>query len=150
MALIIFWLAAGVILYTYLGYPVLMRLLALKRPSVVKATDIHPKVTVIIAAFNEEKSIRAKLDSILASDYPVDRLSVIVGSDCSTDQTDSIVDSCEDKRVQLLRVERRLGKTNVQNACAARASVNGGDPPALPGRHPEFDSSGNGMRNSQS
>ena len=30
------------------------------------------------------------------------------------------------------------------------SSVNGGDPPALPGRHPEFDSSGNGMRNSQS
>ena len=31
-----------------------------------------------------------------------------------------------------------------------RASVNGGDPPAVPGRHPEFDSSGHGMRNSQS
>ena len=29
-------------------------------------------------------------------------------------------------------------------------SVNGGDPPAVPGRHPEFDSSGHGMRNSQS
>lgn len=121
MALIIFWLAAGVILYTYLGYPLLMRLLALARPRAVKAADISPKITVIVAAFNEEKSIRAKLDSVLASDYPVDHLSVIVGSDSSTDRTDSIVDSYEDERVQLLRVARRLGKTNVQNACAARA-----------------------------
>ena len=33
---------------------------------------------------------------------------------------------------------------------AAEASVSGGDPPALPGRHPEFDNSGSGMRNSRS
>ena len=37
-----------------------------------------------------------------------------------------------------------------EKALESFASVNGGDPPALPGRHPEFDSSGNGMRNSQS
>ena len=38
-------------------------------------------------------------------------------------------------------------KTFVDLTSGALASVNGGDPPALPGRHPEFDSSGSGVGN---
>jgi cellulose synthase/poly-beta-1,6-N-acetylglucosamine synthase-like glycosyltransferase len=74
-----------------------------------------PKLSVLIAAYNEEAGIEKKLRETLALDYPSDSIKIIVLSDGSTDRTDSIVESFNDPRVQLLRVTGRLGKTNAQN-----------------------------------
>lgn len=117
-----FWSVFGVLLYTYVGYPLLMALLAAVRPRPVAKGDATPPVTVVIAAYNEEGAIAAKLDNTLALDYPADRLEVLVGSDASTDRTDGIVAGYAERRVRLLRVEGRKGKTAVQNACVAEAA----------------------------
>ncbi|MEX2262803.1 MAG: glycosyltransferase family 2 protein [Bryobacteraceae bacterium] len=74
-----------------------------------------PQLTVLISAYNEEATIGEKIGQTLSLEYPHDKLEVLVVSDGSSDQTDEIVKSCPDPRVQLLRIEERLGKTHAQN-----------------------------------
>ncbi len=112
----VFWGAVFALLYAYVGYPLLLGLLSVFIRRVRKgAGDQQPLVSVLIAAYNEEDSIRRKIQETLALHYPADKLEVLVVSDGSSDRTDEIVRSCADSRVQLLRVEGRRGKTNAQN-----------------------------------
>ncbi|ELY55726.1 glycosyltransferase [Natronococcus jeotgali] len=69
----------------------------------------------MIAAYNEEEIIAEKIENSLALEYPADRLSIVVFSDASSDRTDEIVRSYADEGVELVRVERRVGKTECQN-----------------------------------
>jgi len=72
-------------------------------------------VSILIAAYNEEESIRATVENKLNMDYPEDKLEVIVISDESTDHTDQIVREMNDKRIKLLRQQPRAGKTSALN-----------------------------------
>lgn len=76
-----------------------------------------PCVSLIITAFNEEKSIRKKLDNSVSLDYPKDKLEIIVVSDYSNDRTDDIVREFLDKTqsIRLIRTEKRVGKVSAQN-----------------------------------
>ncbi|NMC13441.1 MAG: glycosyltransferase family 2 protein [Chloroflexi bacterium] len=74
-----------------------------------------PTVTLMIAAYNEEKSIEEKIINSLSLDYPRDIFDIIVVSDGSTDKTDEIVKSYSCQGVQLYRVEGRVGKTEARN-----------------------------------
>ncbi|HXH02181.1 MAG TPA: glycosyltransferase family 2 protein [Candidatus Competibacteraceae bacterium] len=116
MAELFFWLALALLFYTYLGYPLLLRLLVRVRPQPVRRAPITPPLTVIVSAYNEERDIQRKLDNLLGQDYPPDRLRIIVASDGSSDRTDELVRSHPDPRVSLNRVEGRRGKTAAQNA----------------------------------
>ena len=111
----IFWFTIGIIFYTYFGYPLLTLILSLFVHNPVDKEDIEPTVTFLITAYNEEKSIRQKLENTLSLDYPRDKLEVMVASDGSTDNTDHIVREFPDKNVVLHRVEGRVGKTETQN-----------------------------------
>ncbi|HEX6456430.1 MAG TPA: glycosyltransferase family 2 protein [Solirubrobacterales bacterium] len=92
LAAALFWLSAGLLLYTHLGYPlVLAALMRLKRdtnprPSAWQAEDL-PTVSLIVPAYDEEEVVAAKIANALALDYPRERLQVIVASDGSTDAT---------------------------------------------------------------
>lgn len=109
-----FVFAIAMILFIYLGYPLLMFVLRVLIPRPVRRTDIQPRVSLIIAAYNEEKDIAAKLENALALDYPKELLEIIVASDCSSDQTDEIVRGFADRGVILHRQEERHGKTRAQ------------------------------------
>ena len=115
MAEAIFWITIVIIIYTYFGYPIVTFLLSLFIHNPVDQKDIDPKVTFLITAYNEEKNIGKKLENTLSLDYPRDKLEVIVASDGSTDRTDEIVKTFEDRGVYLHRVEGRVGKTETQN-----------------------------------
>jgi glycosyltransferase involved in cell wall biosynthesis len=120
---ILFWSAAGLILYVYAGYPLvllLIRLLGGARRIGIAHT--HPPVTLIISAYNEAEVIGEKIRNSLALDYPADRLTVIVVSDASSDGTDAVVQAYGDPRVQLLRMAERGGKTLGLNAAVQRAT----------------------------
>lgn len=114
---IIFWIATFLIVYIYVGYPLLLKLL----PSHSSGIHITPlealEVTVLIAAYNEAAHIESTLRNKLEQNYPADRLKVIVISDESTDGTDAIVEriAAEDSRVSLLRQLPRQGKTSALN-----------------------------------
>lgn len=83
-----------------------------------------PSLSVLIAAFNEERLIADKLRNTLALDYPDDRLEVIVGSDGSTDATDEIVRNFArgDSRIRLVRSRSRIGYTGIHNMMLEHSS----------------------------
>ncbi len=121
MRLILFWGAAALAAYTYIGFPVLVLLRGLLRPRKVAVADITPKVSLIIAAHNESRSIQAKLDNVLSLDYPAGQLEVIVASDGSTDGTDAIVQRYAGAGVRLLSLTRQ-GKAPALNAAVAAST----------------------------
>lgn len=108
----------AVALYAYVGYPAVLWLLGkMKRPaSRVAHAGEPPLVTVTIPVYNEAHNIADVLDRVLASDYPRDRLQVLVISDASTDGTDEIVRSYVARGVELVRLKQRGGKTAAENA----------------------------------
>lgn len=118
---IAFWLAVGALFYTYIGYPLLLILLSVIRGKPVRRAAYTPTVTVIIAAYNEERDLAAKLENTLALDYPKSHLEIIVTSDCSQDRTDEIAISFASRGVRLHRQPERLGKTAAQNAAVEKA-----------------------------
>ncbi len=119
--------STALLLYTAIGYPILVAALSHLRPREVAKAEIElPTVTMIITAYNEEAAIQAKIDNSLALDYPREKLEIIVVSDCSSDKTDEIV--CNHPRngenwgeVYLHRLPQRGGKTAAQNAAVERA-----------------------------
>lgn len=122
MTTIAFWFFAGLLVYVYVGYPLLVRLLSRLSSQPVRKGDARPTVTVIISAYNEEKGIRAKIDNVLALDYPPGLLDVLVVSDASSDRTEEIVRSCGLPNVRVVRVEGRQGKTACQNFAVTQAT----------------------------
>ncbi|HEY6205533.1 MAG TPA: glycosyltransferase family 2 protein [Chthoniobacterales bacterium] len=119
------WTALAVLLYVYIVYPALLALLARFRTRVVTRKNIAPSVTLIISAYNEERTIEKKLRNTVALDYPKEQLEILVVSDASTDKTDEIVAGFAGQGVKLLRQARRQGKTAGLNAAvrAARGDV---------------------------
>lgn len=99
--------------YAYVGYPAVLALLARGRPRTASPPDpaVWPRVSVSVPVYNEERQVRGLIESLLALDYPRDRLQVLIISDCSSDGTDDIVREYADRGVQLLRAPERRGKT---------------------------------------
>lgn len=116
-----FWVAVAALVYTYAGYPLLLLIVSKLRSRAVRQAEITPSVTMIIAAHNEEHDLPAKLENTLALDYPRNLLEIIVASDCSTDRTDKIAGEFAGRGVTLVRQQRRLGKTAVQNAAVGHS-----------------------------
>jgi cellulose synthase/poly-beta-1,6-N-acetylglucosamine synthase-like glycosyltransferase len=110
--LVLFWLSAGVLLYGYAGYPLLLRLIVLLRGvRPVRKGSGMPRVTLVISAYNEAAVIRRKLENVLRLDYPRELLEVVVVSDASSDGTDEIVREFAGRGVRLARQACRRGKT---------------------------------------
>ncbi|MDT8287170.1 MAG: glycosyltransferase family 2 protein [Elusimicrobiales bacterium] len=117
-----FWASLVALVYTYLGYPLVLYLLSRLFKSAQKATAVPelPSVAIVIAAYNEENIIGAKLDNCLKLDYPAEKLEVLVASDGSSDRTDQIVAARASlaPRVRLLPLPRG-GKASAINAAMA-------------------------------
>jgi cellulose synthase/poly-beta-1,6-N-acetylglucosamine synthase-like glycosyltransferase len=111
---IVFWGSLGIILYAYLGYPLMLTAISIFRERRVAKADISPPVSFIITAYNEEKRIRQKIENTLTLDYRKELLEIIVASDCSTDDTDAIVRSYQPQGVKLVRAPQRKGKEHAQ------------------------------------
>lgn len=118
----VFWTCCGFLGYVYVIYPLLVRLLAARVGTAVGRSDRLPSITIIVTAYNEEASIRAKLSNLMSLNYPADLVDIIVASDASSDSTETIAASYEPSRVRVLRIEGRVGKTACQNRAAAAAS----------------------------
>jgi cellulose synthase/poly-beta-1,6-N-acetylglucosamine synthase-like glycosyltransferase len=118
----IFWLSAAAILYTHLGYPLaLYALVSLRRRPTLNpgVWEEPPRVSLIVAAFDEEEVIAAKVANALALDYPRERIELIVASDGSSDAT---VERARAAGADLVLDLPRGGKVAAQNAAAERAS----------------------------
>lgn len=93
IALLVFWIGLGIVVYTYAGYGlvifVLSKLVGKKHSS--SDTDEVPAVTLVIAAYNEEGFIEEKIRNTSELDYPANKLSVFIVTDGSTDRTAELV-----------------------------------------------------------
>ncbi len=118
---VLFWLSAGAILYTHLGYPLALRLLLdLRRrePAPPPEWEELPRVSLIVAAYDEEEVIAAKVADALALDYPRERLQLIVASDGSADAT---AERARAAGADLVLELPRGGKLAAQDAAVERA-----------------------------
>lgn len=122
----IFWLAIFGGFYAYLGYPLTIKVLGQLFSNPVKPGGFEqglPTVTIIMPAHNEAHIIGAKLDNLLALDYPHEKLEILVISDGSTDGTVSSLKGYTDHGpVAVLEVPERKGKANALNVGLERAS----------------------------
>jgi len=116
---ILFWAAVALVAYTYAGYPLLLAVASRLRRS-PDWPEHTPPLTLIIAAYNEEAVIGAKLRQTLALDYPEERLQVIVAADGSTDATAAIAASFA-PRVELVHRPERAGKMAAINRAMENA-----------------------------
>jgi len=119
---LLFWICAAAIVYTHLGYPLLLRVLVAlrRRPTLSPRTwEEPPRVSLIVAAFDEEDVIAAKVADALALEWPRERLELIVASDGSTDAT---AERAREAGADLVLELPRGGKLAAQNAAAERAS----------------------------
>jgi cellulose synthase/poly-beta-1,6-N-acetylglucosamine synthase-like glycosyltransferase len=112
----LFWVSAFLVVYPYLVFPsllVLMRRVMARPP---RKAPIEPTVSMLVAAYNEEDVIAAKIENALAIDYPADRLETVVASDGSTDATNAIAARYDDgKRIRLLAFPVNRGKLATMN-----------------------------------
>jgi cellulose synthase/poly-beta-1,6-N-acetylglucosamine synthase-like glycosyltransferase len=122
LLLTVFWGSAFIILYCFIGFPLLLaiRSILFPSPKIKTQPGYFPMITVIIAAYNEAESIISKLENVLASQYPHDQLEVIVASDGSTDATNSLVSSFNSPHIKLLALPRQ-GKNLAINEAAKTA-----------------------------
>jgi len=100
----------SLVLYSFLGYPVLVWLVGRFRARPVRKEPITPTVTLLVCAYNEESVIQRKLENCLGLDYPSSRLQIAVVTDGSDDKTATIVSSYGDRGVQLHHQSQRQGK----------------------------------------
>ena len=118
----LFWSSLLAVFYVYAGYPALVFFAGYFFNKKIGQDNIAPPVTILIAAFNEEKCIEKTIQNKLALDYPGDRLEIIVISDGSTDKTDEIVQNYAEQGVKLISQLPRAGKTAALNLAVPSAS----------------------------
>jgi cellulose synthase/poly-beta-1,6-N-acetylglucosamine synthase-like glycosyltransferase len=102
---------------TYILYPLSLFLFG-KNRQVKPALYTNFDIAVVIAAYNEENVIEKKIQSVLATSYPLDKLVIYVGSDASTDRTNEIVANFATQypNVQLKIFQGRTGKAGIINS----------------------------------
>jgi cellulose synthase/poly-beta-1,6-N-acetylglucosamine synthase-like glycosyltransferase len=116
---IVLWSCLSLVLFAYVGYPVLIWLLAKLFGRAIRpdSEDEYslPTVSILIAAHNEESFISQRIENALALEYPSHLMEVVVASDGSTDRTNELVRQFGDT-VRLLDFPERQGKASILNA----------------------------------
>jgi len=116
-----FWFAVAMLAYAYAGFPLLVAGVGLAKRRPVRRESCRPRVSFIVVAYNEAAAIAPRLRNIFELTYPRECLEVIVASDGSSDETESIVRQYADQGVTLLSLPRR-GKIPALNDAAAQAT----------------------------
>lgn len=113
----LFWLLLILVVYTYLGYGLILGLVVkikhMVRGKPALPEKEEPPVTLVIPAYNEEDFIAEKARNSLALDYPRDKLRILFITDGSTDHTVEILEGIPG--VEVSHSERRAGKSAAEN-----------------------------------
>lgn len=118
--LILFFFCLLVPLFSYIIFPLFLKLSVsgiTKTKNNYELISEWPSVTIILSVFNEEKVISKKIKSILNSDYPKEKLHILIGSDNSNDNTNSIIDDLcrEYENIKFIKKTQRCGKLKIIN-----------------------------------
>ena len=123
----IFWIGLSLLAYTYVGYFLLLSLLGpvlrrLRRQHSVEE-QARPFVSLVISLHNEEKLIAQRILNFEALDYPPDRCELLLGDDCSSDRTRTIIreSMTRNPRIRFFPFDTHQGKTAVMNMLVPQA-----------------------------
>lgn len=125
---IIFWICLGIVIYTYVGYGILLyiilkikRLLGYRRqqPLLGINRNLWPEVTLMVCAYNEEEVVGMKMDNTRQLDYPTEKLHLLWVTDGSSDKTNELLGGYPE--VEVLYQPQRQGKTAALNRGIAHA-----------------------------
>jgi len=119
---IIFWLSLAGILYTYVGYPVVMWMLSRLRPRPWAVSPILPSVSIVMAVHNGVMMLPDKIEHLLGLDYPNIK-EIIIVSDGSTDGTAEYLAHQRHPRLTVVILDEHCGKAVAINAGMARATA---------------------------
>lgn len=121
---IVFWFSFGALWYTYFGYPLFLGCchLVCRRRASVPEDAYCPRISIVLAAYNEAGCIRQKLENCLSLDYPAEKLQILVGSDGSDDGTNEIAAEFRERGVELLAFYPRRGKMATVNRVVEQAT----------------------------
>ncbi len=117
----LFWILLSLVFYGYIGYPVLLSIMARQNPRPVKKEKYFPGVSVILSVYNEEDVLEAKIKNFRTIDYPAEKMEIWVGSDGSTDRTNEIIRNSPHPRLYLLESTIRQGKIATLNQLVEKA-----------------------------
>ena len=118
-----FWIAAGLIGYSYLGYPAWLWLRSRWSPRPIRRNQQEPAASAVMVVHNEEAVVARKLENLLALDYPEAKLEVVVVCDGSTDGTGAILEQyAHSGRVRTLMKPVSRGKAAGLNDAVQLAS----------------------------
>jgi glycosyltransferase involved in cell wall biosynthesis len=116
---IVFWLCAGLLLYTHIGYVGVLAVLArLRRARSGGEGAKTPEVSVVVAAYAEQDVIAERVANLRALDYPSERLEILIACDGSPDATAA---RARDARADVVLELPRGGKIRAQDAAVERA-----------------------------
>lgn len=111
----LFWLCLAIVVYTYVGYGIVLYLLVFVKRLATKAKpladitdDRLPEVTLMVCAYNEEDIIAEKMDNTRRLDYPSDRLHLVWVTDGSNDNTNALLSAYPE--VKVIYFPERRGK----------------------------------------
>ena len=122
----LFWLSLGLLLYTYLLYPIIILGISafLKSGKAINEEACFKSVSILLPVHNEENNLRQKLDALLQLNYPEDLIEILIGSDNSSDATNDILNdySLKYSVIKSYLFNERRGKAAVVNSLAGMAS----------------------------
>ena len=125
---LLFLVSWALLVYTYCLFPLLVALLS--RLAGGHALEVKnweednlPRVAVVVAAHNEENFIAAKVCNTWQLDYPTDRLTLLVGSDGSSDSTPELLQAARHPRLRTYLFTQRRGKVSVINDLMAEVDA---------------------------
>jgi len=118
---LLFWLCLALISYAYFGYAVWLWLCVRFRSRPLRREPLAPRVSIVIAARNEEANLPAKLENLHLQDYPQELLEIVVASDGSTDRTASILHE-QGSRIIAVILDESNGKARALNEAVKRAT----------------------------
>jgi cellulose synthase/poly-beta-1,6-N-acetylglucosamine synthase-like glycosyltransferase len=123
----VFWICVALVLYAYVLYALLIWMISRTFGRTLVRSEMAdaelPTVAILIAAYNEEAVIAGRVQDALNTDYPADKLEVVVGSDGSSDHTVEILSQFAGPGFRVLAFERRRGKAAVLNDAMERISA---------------------------
>lgn len=112
---ITFWAAALVLGYTYVGYPLLIRVWAQLRGRLHERRAMKPLVSLVVVAHNEAPRILRRIENLLELDYEADRLEIVIASDGSSDATVALANTFRMAGVRVEAFDAHRGKPAVLN-----------------------------------
>lgn len=120
VATVVFWASALLVAYTYAGYPAWAMAWARLRPKPVRKGPALPSVTAVMSVHDAAAMIEAKLENLLALDYPPELLDVVVVCDGCTDDSEARCRRYASTRVRVIASAERRGKArSLADAVAA-------------------------------